>query len=85
MVRSRVCIQVFISLLQLYLAGGATLGPPDPIVTAGEEEEYKVKSILRHRWWGQVMEYLVHYHGYDETEDSWVSEQDLIHAQQILQ
>ena len=31
------------------------------------------------------MEYLVHWHGYDEAEDSWVSEQDLIHAQQILQ
>ena len=37
-----------VSLLQTYSAGGATLGPPDPIVTAGAEEEYEVESILRH-------------------------------------
>ena len=53
----------------------------DPIVTAGEEEEYEVESILRHHWqWGRVMEYLVHWHGYDEAKDSQVSEQDLIHT-----
>ena len=61
------------------------MGPPDSIVTAGAEEEYELESILRHCWQGQVMEYLVHLHGFDEAEDSWVSEQDLIHAQQILQ
>ena len=74
-----------VSLLQPHSAGGATLGPHDSIVTAGEEEEYEVKSILRHRWRGRVTEYLVHWHGYNEVEDSWVQEQDLIHAQQILQ
>ena len=31
------------------------------------------------------MEYLVHWHVYDEVEDIWVSEQDIVHAQQILQ
>ena len=67
-------------LLQLYSAGGATLGPPDPFVTSGAEEEYEVDSILRHHWWGQLIEYLVHWHGYDEAEDSWVSEKDLINA-----
>ena len=41
----------YISLLQMYPVGGATLGPLDPIVTAGAEEEYGVESILRHRWW----------------------------------
>ena len=61
------------------------LNPPDPIVTAGSEEECEVESILGNRWWGRVMENLVHWHGYDDTEDSWVSEQDLINAQQILQ
>ena len=74
-----------VSLLQPYSAGGATLGPPDPIVNAGAKEEYEVESILRHRQRGLVMECLVHWHGYDEAKDSWVSEQDLIHAQQILQ
>ena len=67
-------------LLLLYSAVGSTLGPPDPIVTAGEEEEYEVKSILRTRQLGRVTEYLVHWCSYDEAEDSWFSEQDLIHA-----
>ena len=59
--------------------------PLDPFVTAGAKEEYEVESILRHHQQGQTMEYLVHWHGYDKAEDSWVQEQDLIHAQQILQ
>ena len=61
-----------ISLLQPYSAGGATLVPTDSIVTAGAEEEYEGESILRHRWRGWAMEYLVHQHGYDEKEDSWI-------------
>ena len=41
-----------VSLLQPYSGGGATLGPLDPIVTTGKEEEYKVENILRHcQWW----------------------------------
>ena len=44
-----------------------------------------MESILRHLWQGQVMEYLAHLHRYDKAEDSWVSERDLIHAQQVLQ
>ena len=45
-------IQLFISLYCDHKQQGATLGPPNPIVTAGEEEEYEVGSILRHCWWG---------------------------------
>ena len=73
-----------VSLLLPY-AGGTTLCPPDPIVTAGAEEEYEVESILRHCWQGQVTEYLVYWRGYNEAKDSWVQEQDLIHTQQFLQ
>ena len=61
------------------------MGPPGPILTAAVEEEYEVVSTLRHHQWGQAMEYLLHWYGYDNTEASWVSEQDLILAQQILQ
>ena len=69
-----------VSLLQPYSTVGATLGPIDPIVIAGEKEEYEAESLLQHHWQGQAMEYLVHWHGYDEAEHNWVSEQDLIHA-----
>ena len=82
MARSKLCIQFFMCL---YCDHTQQEGATDPIVTASKEEEYEVESILKHCWWGQVMEYLVHWHGYNETEDSWVSEQDLIHALQILQ
>ena len=61
------------------------MGPPDPLVTANEEEEYKVESILRHRWQGLAIEYLVPWYSYDEVEDSWVSEQDFVHAHYISQ
>ena len=61
------------------------MGPPDHIMTAGAEKEYEVESILRYYQQGSAMEYLVQWHGYDKAEDSWVSEQDLIYAQQILQ
>ena len=70
-----------ISLLQLFSVGGATLGLPDSIVTSSEEEEHEVESILRHRQGGQKAECLVHWHGYNKAEDSWVLEQDHIHAQ----
>ena len=56
----------YISLLQLYSARGATLGLLDSIVTASEEEENEVKSILRHRQGGCVIECLLHWCGYDE-------------------
>ena len=74
-----------VSLLQLYSAEGDTLGPTDSIKTAGVEEEYEVESILSHSQQGQVTEYLVHWYVYNKADYSWVSEQDLIHAQQILQ
>ena len=61
------------------------MGPPDLIVTAGAEEEYEVESILRHRRWGQVIEYLLYWRSYNKAKDNWVSEKDFIHAQQILQ
>ena len=47
--KSGVCIQHFMShYCAPYSERGATLGSSDPIVTAGEEKEYKVESILRH-------------------------------------
>ena len=73
-----------ISLLQSYSIGGATLGPPDPILTAGEEEEYKLESILKHQRHGQATEYLVHGYSYDEAENIWVSEQDLVHPYKVI-
>ena len=59
--------------------------PLNPIVITGEEDKHEVERILRHCQRGWAMEYLVYWHGCNEIEDSWVSEQDLVHAQQILQ
>ena len=61
-----------VSLFQPYSEGGTTLGPPDPIVTAGEEEEYEVESILMALPVAgcSAMEYLVDWYSYDEEEDS---------------
>ena len=72
------------SMVRSGSSGSATLGPLDPIITADVDKEYEVEHILKHHRWGQVMEYLVHWHSYNEAEDSWVLEQDLIHAHQIF-
>ena len=61
------------------------MGPPEPIVITGAEEEYEVESILRYYWWGQMTEYLVHWYGCNKAEYIWVLEQDFIHTTQVLQ
>ena len=63
------------------------MGPLDPIVTAGKDEEYEVESFFffMHCQREQAMKYLVHWCGYDKAENSCISEQDFVYAQQILQ
>ena len=68
-----------VSLLCRYEPGGDGVKPPPPIVV-DEEEEYEVKALLAHRvWWG-ARQYLVHWRGYDSSEDSWLSETELEHS-----
>ena len=54
--------------------GRIPLNPP-PIDV--DDEQYAVEAILDHRKVGRSRQFLVHWEGYSDTEDSWVLERDI--------
>ena len=65
--------------------------PPPPPVEINSNIEYEVSKILNskldRRFWGnRSVCYLVHWSRYEGTEEetSWVSAQDLEHAQEVI-
>src|SRR5258708_5733054 len=64
--------------------------PPPPPVEINGNIEYEVSEILDSKmdrcfWGNRVLRYLVHWMGYEgmEEETSWISAQDLEHAQDV--
>jgi len=51
--------------------------PPNPPPIDVEDEQYAVEAILDHRKVGRSRQFLVHWEGYSDTEDSWVKEKDI--------
>ncbi len=65
--------------------------PLPPPVEIDGDIEYEVSEILdskldRHFWGNRSLCYLVHWTGYEDTEEetSWISTQDLEHAQDVI-
>ncbi|CAI7797987.1 unnamed protein product [Closterium sp. NIES-54] len=59
--------------------------PPPPPVLVNDELEYEVESVLAHRRRRHgALEFLVCWKGYDPSEDSWVSEEDMSNARRSL-
>jgi len=54
--------------------GRIPLNPP-PIDV--DDEQYAVEAILDHRKVGRSRQFLVHWEGYSDMEDSWVKERDI--------
>lgn len=50
---------------------------PNPPPIDVEDEQYAVEAILAHRKVGRSRQFLVHWEGYSEMEDSWVKEGDI--------
>lgn len=46
--------------------------------------EYEVEAILRHRGRPRHYQYLVHWRGYDASEDMWLPEEELQNAGDVL-
>lgn len=51
--------------------------PPNPPPIEAEDEQYMVEAILDHRKVGRSHQFLVHWEGYSDTEDSWVKEGEI--------
>ena len=51
--------------------------PPNPPPIDADDEQYAVEAILDHRQVGRTRQFLVHWEGYSETEDSWIKEGDI--------
>ncbi|CAI7851950.1 unnamed protein product [Closterium sp. NIES-54] len=59
--------------------------PPPPPVLVNDELEYEIESVLAHRRRRHgALEFLVRWKGYDPSEDSWVSAEDMRNARRSL-
>jgi hypothetical protein len=57
--------------------------PPPPDIVE-EEEEYEIEEIRRHRRKGRGTQYLVHWKGYGNEDDTWLPRSSLENAEEIL-
>ena len=60
------------------------LEPPPPEVGEEGEEEFEVEAIIRHRGVKSKRQYLVVWKGYPLHESTWLPEEALVNAQEIL-
>jgi hypothetical protein len=57
--------------------------PPPPDIIE-EEEEYEIEEICRHRRKGRGTQYLVHWKGYGNEDDTWLPWSSLGNAEELL-
>jgi hypothetical protein len=57
--------------------------PPPPDIIE-EEEEYKIEEICGHRRKGRGTQYLVHWKGYGNEDDTWLPQSSLGNAEELL-
>jgi len=58
------------------------LTPPPDIIN--EEEEYEVEEIRKHQKKGQGTQYLIHWKGYGNEHNQWITESWLSHAKGVI-
>jgi hypothetical protein len=63
--------------------------PPPPSVTIEGEEEYEIETIIKSGMRGQGrrrgLQYLVRWKGYGPESDTWVREDDMAHARDLIE
>ena len=59
--------------------------PPPPPELIGDAEEWEVESVKDSRFSRRQLQYLVHWKGYDVSEDTWEPAKHLEHAPELVQ
>ena len=57
---------------------------PLPMII-NKKEEYEVKKIKKHRKWGRGSQYLIHWKGYRDEHNQWITETELPHAKEAIE
>ena len=57
--------------------------PPSPDLIAGHEE-WEIDFLKDSRFRRRQLQYLVHWHGFDDSEDSWEPASQLRHARSVI-
>jgi len=58
--------------------------PVPSLTIINEEKEYKVEEVWKHRKQGKGMQYLVHWKGYGNKHDQWITESELPHVKGMI-
>ena len=59
--------------------------PAPPLTIINKEKEYEVEEVRKHRKHGRKTQYLVHWKGYRDEHDQWISEMGLFHAREAIE
>jgi len=59
--------------------------PAPPPTIINEEEEYEVEEVKKHRKQGRRTQYLVHWKGYGDEHDQWITETRLLYAKEAIE
>jgi len=59
------------------------LAPPPTIIN--EEKEYEVEEVRKYRKWGKRTQYLVHWKGYGDEHNQWITELGLSHMKEAIE
>ena len=57
---------------------------PLPDIVDGQEE-WEIDAIVDKRRHRRKLQYLVHWKGYEDSDNTWVNADDLPHAQEVIQ
>ena len=63
---------------------GQHMEPASPPMIINKEEEYEVKEVWKHRKHGRGMQYLVHWKGYGDEHNQWITEIGLPRAKEAI-
>ena len=64
---------------------GQHMDPVPPPTIINKEEEYKVEEVRKHGKQGWGTQFLVHWKGYGDEHDQWITETGLPHTKEAIE